>query len=202
MRRIITLAMAAAMLFSLGSAAAAAGRFGATDLMDVPTSGNLSSSAFGLQGSYDNGVFFLGADLGLLPDLEGGFALWAADSWYDASLRLKYHLLNEKRDGLGLAIGAQDLGRGVFTPYVVAGKTLSSGFQGYLGVGGGALGGIFFGLNKQLDTGRKGASLFLEYDGHGMNLGARLKTTGGLSLDLAVADLERLVIGISTISQF
>ncbi|MGE5530136.1 MAG: YjbH domain-containing protein [Patescibacteria group bacterium] len=191
----------AVLLLACAPAALGAGRFGATDVMDVPTSGILNDGAFGLYANAEDGLTVLGMDFGLLPNLEAGLQALLSGGWTSAGLRLKYHLLSEKRDGFGLAVGLQDIGQTFTTPYIVAGKTLGRGFQGYLGIGGGWLDGVFFALTKRLDT-SLGADLFLEYDGSGVNAGARLPLTPGLNLDLGAPDLDHLVVGVSYVSRF
>ena len=80
-------------------------------------------------------------------------------------------------------------------------RSLGPGLQGYLGVGGGAIDGVFFGLSKTLDS-VHGASLFLEYDSHNLNAGGRFKIAKNLGLDLGIVDLESVVVGVSYVSRF
>lgn len=201
MRRLTTLALAILMILTVGQAALGFGRFGATDLMYVPTSGTLADGAFGLWGNFAGGTSMVGMDLGLATNLELGVTAWIGDGWTEASLRGKFHLLSEKSDGFGLAVGIQDMGLGYVSPYVVAGKTLGTGLQGYLGVGGGAIDGVFFGLNKNLGS-MRGASLFLEYDSHNLNVGGRFKIANNLGLDIGIVDLDNVVVGISFVNRF
>ena len=202
MHRYIIPVFALVMLLSLGQAALAFGRFGATDLMETPTSGTLSEDAFAIFGSFaEGGTVLFGMDFGLIPDLELGLSILCGSGWQTASLRLKYHLLSEQYDGFGLAVGIQDIGQGTISPYVVAGKTLAPDFQGYLGIGGGWMEGIFFGLNKRLKTQRQ-ADLFLEYDGAEANFGGRVKLTQNVGLDVGLAGLDRVVVGVNYLSRF
>jgi hypothetical protein len=199
LQRFLALALAIFLVLTVEGMALGYGRFGATDLMDVPMSGTLSEGAFGIQGSFENGLSVFGMDLGIAPNLEFGVGALVGSGWQTVGIRLKYHLLTEKKDGFGLSIGAQDIGQSTFSPYVIAGKTLDAGLEGYLGIGGGWMDGILFGLAKQLPT---GTLLFLEHDGHAFNLGGRLKLGGGVRLDLAAADMSQLVAGISYVSHF
>lgn len=201
MRRFAILVLSFVLIATWGQSALGFGRFGATDLMNVPTSGTLSEGAYGLHGNFSGGLAMLGMDFGLVPDLELGVTAYIGDNWQSASLRAKYHLLTEKRDGLGLAIGLQDVGSDTISPYVVAGKTLAHGMQGYLGVGGGQMNGFFFGLDKELPS-LRGARLFLEFDGQNINLGGRFKLAKNTGLDIGLAGLDSVAVGISYVSRF
>ena len=202
MRRFTTLTSLVLLLFlTCGRAAWGMGRFGATDLMNVPTSGTLSDGGYGLYGNFSEGVSVLGVDFGVATNLELGVTARVGNGWQDASLRVKYHLLSEKRDGFGLAVGIQDVGQYNISPYVVAGMTLTPGLMGYLGVGGGYIEGVFFGLSMKANS-LNGANLFLEYDSESMNLGGRFILANNLGLDVAFADLREVVVGLSYVSRF
>ena len=198
---LISLVLACSLCFASGRAAMAEGRFSATDLMNMPASGTLAAGAFGLYANSDGWHTSLGIDVGILPKLEAGLTVDMFGGIDQASLRLKYHLLAEKQDGLGLSVGLQDIGSGFLTPYIVAGKTLASDLTGYLGLGGGSLDGIFLGLNKHVKIFR-GADLFVEYDSHTLNLGGRFSIGDGLGIDLGLADLHDVVAGISYVARF
>lgn len=201
MRRFFTLLIAASMVLGFSVSALAFGRFGPSDLMFTPTSGTLAPSVFGISGScssYDTVFVF---DAGVAPNLEIGATIWIWDNWDDAALRLKYHLLSEKQDGVGLAVGLQDAGMDPLSPYVVLGKTLSPRLQGYLGLGGGQFDGLFFGLDLRLPS-RQGADLILEYDSHDVNLAGRFGLGKGLRLDLGFMALEEVVVGVSYVNRF
>ena len=201
MRRFYALSLALVSLFLLPGVASAHGRFGATDLMYIPTSGTLAEDAYGFYLNFSSGLTVLGGDVGILPDLELGATVLVHEEWQSASLRAKYHLLREKRDGFGLAVGVQDVGDGLFSPYVVAGKTLAPTLQGYLGIGGGGMDGIFFGLSKTMAA-LRGAVVFVEYDSHRLNLGGRFKLEENLGLDVGLIGLERAAIGLSYLGRF
>ncbi|MGE5598113.1 MAG: hypothetical protein ACM3XS_01880 [Bacteroidota bacterium] len=201
MRRFTIILVAGFLILAFGRSALAVGRFGATDLMYVPTSGTLADGAFGLYGNFSEGWTTLGMDVGLVPNLEMGVV---ADIWQDvqqASLRAKFHLLVEKKDGFGLTVGVQDIGLDYISPYLVLGKTIANGVQGYLGVGGGWYNGVFCGLNFQPSS-MRGHSLFLEYDSYTLNLGGRFRLSGGLGVDVGVEDLQHVVVGVSYVSSF
>ncbi|MGQ9779279.1 MAG: hypothetical protein ACUVRM_05295 [Bacillota bacterium] len=200
-RRFLAFLMVAVFFLACPRRAAAYGRFGASDLMYIPTGGTLNQDAYGLYLNFSPGLAVLGGDLGLVPDLELGATVFIREDREAASLRFKYHLLHEKQDGFGLAVGVQDVGKGVISPYVVAGKTLAPGLQGYLGLGGGEIAGIFFGLSKTL-TRREGGSFFVEYDSRRLNLGGRFKLQDGLGLDVGVVGLEDLAVGLSYLAKF
>ncbi|NLG84225.1 MAG: YjbH domain-containing protein [Firmicutes bacterium] len=200
-RRLLIFLMMAVFFLACPRQAVAYGRFGASDLMYIPTSGTLNQDVYGLYLTFSSGGAVLGGDLGLIPNLELGAVVFIYEGQEDASLRDKYHLLQEKRDGFGLAVGIEDIGDGVISPYLVAGKTLTPGLQGYLGFGGGEIAGIFFGLNKSF-SGRQEGSIFVEYDSSHLNLGARLKLQANLGLDVGIIDLETLVVGLSYLGTF
>lgn len=201
MRKLLVLAITAALVLAWGQVASASSRFGPTDLMYVPTSGTLAEGAFGVYGSFTSYDTFLGMDVGLIPHLELGIYAWLWDGGEEAAVRCKYHLLTERQHGFGLAIGLQDLGQSEMTPYLVAGKSLAPTLQGYLGVGGGWMDGIFFGLNWQ-PRAIKDTSFFVEYDSYNINAGARFKLSGGIGVDVGLADLEEVAVGVSYIGRF
>ena len=201
MRRFTVVLLTLVLLLTWSQATLAFGRFGPTDLMYVPTSGTLADGAYGLFGNFSDGLAVLGMDVGLVPNLELGVTAWVWDTSDSASLRLKYHLLTEKRDGFGLAVGIQDIGNGDISPYVVAGKTLAPTLQGYVGIGGGQIDGVMLGLSKEMKS-MNGATLFLEYDSYTVNLGGRFRLSGGLGLDIGIVDLDWVVLGVNYVNRF
>ena len=108
-RRFTTLALATIMLLTVGQATLGIGRFGATDLMSVPTSGTLADGAFGL-GQFSSGTSMLGIDLGLAYDLELGVTAWVATVGPRPPCAASFDLLSERSDGFGLAVGVEDVG--------------------------------------------------------------------------------------------
>lgn len=189
--------------------ALAVGTFGGTDLINIPNSSVLPHGHYslGMHLSERNHTKFQ-ADLGLVPNLEIGAVVdfWPKDK--DATLRLKYRLVPETRDSIGLAIGVQDLGRDKFTSYLVAGDTLPEyGIRWHLGFGTGGLDGIFAGITKVYNSvnireGKRNSVLprvilIGEYDGSGLNLGTRIDLSMGIFFDLAVTDMRDFTVGVS-----
>ncbi len=207
MKRLIPVMLALLLLFAWSGSAFALsqfGQFGATDIMNVPKTNTLAEGGMGLYGSFNDGVSTFGLDLCLVADLEAGFSvtMWPYGE-PEVDLRLKYHLLREKANGIGLSIGLQDLGEYLHpvSPFIVAGKTLGSGFSGFLGVGGGQINGIFLGLTKDLPT-RYGSQLFLEYDSANLNFGGRFNLSPNLNLNVGIANMDTIVLGMSYVTRF
>ncbi|NLW55268.1 MAG: YjbH domain-containing protein [Firmicutes bacterium] len=185
---------------SCGTMAEAKGVFGATDLISVPTNRTLSP------GKYSLGVHVnehsrakVQIDLGLVDDFELGAAVDLYRHTNDLSVRFKYRLIPETKDSFGLALGIQDIGKDEFSPYVVLGHQLAPyDLRWNVGIGGGRLGGLFFGLSKVFRSAQfPSVTLSGEYDAYGLNLGAKILLNKGLQLNVGVIDLEEFMFGLT-----
>lgn len=187
------------ILLTTGTAALGAGLLGATDLMVTPTANTLSPGNFGLGLNFVKDRQTYGNfDFGVTKDFEIGVAAYDNRHDTDLTLRGKFRLLRETASQPALAIGIQDIGDDDISPYLVLSKTFDSGFQGYLGAGGGSYDGLFAGLSKNFRvTGSqlKQVQLLVEADSHNLNLGTKLMFKAPVSINFGFIDMDRWVMG-------
>jgi hypothetical protein len=114
---------------------------------------------------------------------------------------LKAQVLEETQRDPSFAAGIHD---GSF--YVVFSKNLDTAFRAHLGMGTGALKGLFGGVSYMLnpvvvvkpgDFVMPSITLIGEYDSHSLNAGVRLRFSQGLTADLYLRDLYALEGGLS-----
>lgn len=196
------LMLIAIMFLSLvsGKAATAKGIFGGTDLINTPTNRVLAPGRYTLGAHLDEASRSqIQLDFGLAPDFELGAALNLGRNHHQFSVGFKYQLIAETRNSFGLALGIQDIGKDRFSPYVVLGHILAPyDLRWNFGMGGGQLGGIFFGLSKAFNPPEfPPVTLTGEYDGYGLNFGAKIQIKKGLLLNVGVLDLEDFVVGLT-----
>ena len=201
-RRKSFLLLFATILFTLtgGTVASAKGIFGGTDLINTPANRVLVPGRYTLGAHIDEGSHGrIQLDFGLATDFELGAALDIGRDYDQFSARFKYQLIAETGKNFGLALGIQDIGRKQFSPYVVLGHVLPPyDLRWSFGLGGGQLGGIFFGLSKTFNPPEfSPVTLTGEYDAYGLNLGAKIQLNKGLLLDVGVLDLETFVVGLT-----
>ena len=134
-----------------------------------------------------------------MDNLEFGAAVDLYRHTNDLSVRFKYRLLPETKESFGLALGIQDIGCDPFSPYVVLGHRLAPyDLRWNVGIGGGQLGGLFFGVSKDFaSTQFPSVTLSGEYDAYGFNLGAKIFLNKGLQLNVGVHDLEEFMFGLT-----
>lgn len=188
------------LLLATGSGAEAKGIFGGTDLINTPTNRALAQGGYTLGAHIDeHGHGRIQLDFGLVPEFELGAALDLGKDYHDLSARFKYRLIPETKDNFGLALGIQDIGKEHFSPYVVIGHVLSPyNLRWNFGLGGGQLGGIFFGMSKVLNPSEfPQVTLTGEYDASGLNLGAKINLNKGLLLNVGVLDMDHFVVGLT-----
>ena len=183
-----------------GTVATAKGIFGGTDLINTPTNRVLAPGRYTLGAHIDeksHGRIQL--DFGLATNFELGAAFDLGRNYNQLSARFKYQLISEARNNFGLALGIQDIGRKQFSPYVVLGHVLAPyNLRWNFGLGGGQLGGIFFGLSKTFNPPEfSPVTLTGEYDAYGLNLGAKIHLDKGLLLNVGVLDLDTFVVGLT-----
>ena len=96
-------------------------------------------------------------------------------------------------------MGIQDIGKERFSPYVVIGHVLPPyNLHWNFGLGGGKLGGIFFGMSKVFNPAEfPQVTLIGEYDASSLNLGAKILLNKGFLLDVAVIDMNKFVVGLT-----
>lgn len=216
--RLLTLLTVFGLLLIPAGSAFGYGVFGSTDLMVTPSTTTLTpnSAGFALNlGEGDTTHFNL--DFGLLPDLEVGLAVLDIDDdrpWSDGgetyvTLRGKYRLLRETASAPALAVGVQDIGEEDLdvSPYLVISKNLGSdlGVDGYLGVGGGSIDGIFGGLSKTFrispaQRGRNGLSqiqLILEFDSDNLNFASKFQIGPRAKINFGFYDMDSWVLGLT-----
>lgn len=196
------LVLLALIVFSLGGGTMveAKGVFGSTDLIYIPTNRTLSPGKYSLGAhvnEHNRGKVQI--DLGLVKDFELGAAVDLYRHANELSVRFKYRLIPETRDSFGLALGIQDIGKDDFSPYVVIGHQLAPyDLRWNVGIGGGELGGLFFGVSKVFSSSQfPSVTLSGEYDAYGLNLGAKILLNRGLQLNVAVVDMEDFVFGLT-----
>lgn len=183
-----------------GKAATAKGIFAGTDFINTPTNRVLAPGRYTLGAHLDEKSHSrVQLDLGLAPNFELGAALDLDRDYNQFSARFKYQLIAETKNNFGLALGIQDIGKDQFSPYVVLGHVLSPyDLRWNFGLGGGELGGIFFGLSKAFNPGEfPQVTLVGEYDASGLNLGAKIHLNKGLLLNVGVLDMEDFVVGLT-----
>ncbi|MGE5605880.1 MAG: YjbH domain-containing protein [Bacteroidota bacterium] len=216
--RVLTLLTVIGLLLTLGGAALGYGVFGATDLMITPSTATLNPNSAGFALDFAEGdVTFFNLDFGLIPDLEIGLSVMDVDDdrpWSDAdetfiTLRGKYRLLSETASAPALAIGIQDIGEEELdvSPYLVISKNLGPDLDvdGYLGVGGGQIDGIFGGLSKtfNISPAQRGGNnlskiqLILEFDSDNMNFASKFHIGPRTKINFGFYDMENWVMGIT-----
>lgn len=206
------------LVLALGGTAAAAPQIkGSTGLINIPDADVLANGNFNLGYHLWASEHYVVFNFSFLDDLEMGASVRIRpEEKNEAFLNLKYRILPEKKDGPGLAIGAEALSGGNSSLYLVASKVIPdlAGIRGHLGVS--TQRGLFFGASKVLNavTVRTSAkktetwssfpqtTVMLEYDGGNLNTGLRLDLTRELTLDAYLIDLHDGVIGLTYTSRF
>ena len=171
---------------------------GATGLINDPTADVLRSGQISL-GYYhlkDGGVGTFNTNVA--PNLEVGVTGFRYDGQNNKNyLNAKFALAPETILTPGLAIGVEDIANNdKRSIYAVASKALPFGFRIHAGTGNGQFNGVFAGIEKTINpisvlTGNNvfpATTLIAEYDGKGMNYGARLSIVPGLKLDAGIRD--------------
>lgn len=216
--RFLTLLTMIGLLLTSAGAAFGYGVFGSTDLMRTPSTATLSPNSASFALNFEEGdTTFFNLDFGLIPDLEVGLSVmdfdyegpgWHYDETY-TTLRGKYRLLRETSSAPALAIGIQDIGEEDLdvSPYLVISKNFGSDFNvdGYLGVGGGTIDGIFGGLSKtfRISPAQRGGNglskiqLILEFDSDNMNFASKFQIGSRTKINFGFYDMENWVMGIT-----
>lgn len=187
-------------LAGTGQRVAAKGLFGGSDFINTPTNRALSPGVYTIGAHAGEDKWGrLQADFGLVTDLELGAAVDLSRHENEFSVRFKYRLIPESKNSFGLALGIQDIGKEKFSPYVVIGNVIAPyDLRWNIGLGGGELGGIFFGMSKVFNPEEfPQVTLIGEYDAYDLNLGAKILLNKGLLLNVAVIDMDQFVVGLT-----
>lgn len=191
----------------VGTAAAAPSLNGPTGLIntataDVVKQGDVSLGYYNLKNGAVGNV-----NIGLVKNVEIGGSFFDPDGGSRINtLNAKWSITPETVVTPGLAIGLEDVtnktGR---TGYIVGSKGLPFGFRVHYGVGNGRYDGVFGGIEKTFNpisviTGNNAfpaTTLMAEYDGHDLNVGARLSIVPGVKLDAGWKDMKDFYVGCS-----
>ena len=214
--RLLTLLTMIGLIITPAGAALGYGVFGSTDLMATPSTTTLGPNSVGFALNFIEGdVTCFNLDYGLIPDLEIGLAVWDVDGERPrrdntyVTLRGKYRLLRETSSAPALTVGIQDIGEEDLdaSPYLVISKNLGPelNVDGYLGVGGGEIDGIFGGLSKtfKISPAQRGANnlsqiqLILEFDSDNLNFASKFQIGPRAKINFGFYDLENWVIGLT-----
>jgi len=200
------------LLTLCASAWASSSLLGPTGLLAIPSADVVGMARFsvGLTAtSVEEGTdeTILHGTVGLLPDLEVGFARYDPEQGQSETiLNGKLRLLGPLPGKVSVAAGVDDLSDQLDrSVYVVASHTLGAGVvtglgpmalpQVHVGIGGGRFDGLFAGISTTLE---QRVSLLAEYDGDDLNLGARLPVAPQLEGTVAVVNgLDDIGLGLS-----
>lgn len=216
--RLLTLLTMIGLMITQAGAAFGFGVFGSTDLMATPSTATLGPNSAGFALNFREGdVTYFNLDYGLIPDLEIGLAVMDVDVDVGRprrddtyiTLRGKYRLLRETSSTPALTVGIQEIGEEdrEVAPYLVISKNLGPelNVDGYLGVGGGEIDGIFGGLSKtfKISPAQRGANnlsqiqLILEFDSDNLNFASKFQIGPRAKINFGFYDLENWVIGLT-----
>lgn len=191
-------------------------------LIDIPTAEIVPDGTitFGLHGASDNrggsGLDWQGSlYLGLARRAELGLTFLEPD---EVLANIKFLVQGEEEDDLALALGVENIGREIpnlygeeyqgeeNSLYLVVGKRFGilKGLRAHLGIGNGRfvghgkiiskhLSGIFTGIEKSIPLKGSTLAVMVEMDGRDVNAGARYTIPEGMSVDLAVTEIDNLL---------
>lgn len=212
----LALGIAVAVLIGLpGAAWAGPSLIGLSGLLTTPTAEVLGMTQWNVGGTAvlveegpDASVVY--ANAGIIPRLELGFAReQVQDGEAETLANAKLAVLGPLPGKISLAAGMMDVTDQVErSGYVVLSHTLGGGLllrrgmvtspQVHVGVGNGRFDGVFGGLSLTFD-GR--VEVMGEYDGEGINFGARWPIVGTLNATVAAFDgLDDYAVGLSLCS--
>lgn len=204
MKKLLLTALCA-LVMSTATAMAAPSFSGSTGMINTPSADSLRGGQFSL-GYHDLKDQKIGTfNLNLLPNVEVGVARHRMDAGENQTLfNAKWSFLPETVMTPGVAVGVEGLGDGHRSAYAVASKALPLGFRIHAGVGNGRYHGAFGAIEKTINplsliTGNNtfpATTLIAEYDGDGMNYGARISIIPGLKVEAGWRD-SRSYVGAS-----
>lgn len=209
MKKVISLILVFGLLLGISVLSLGYGVFEETDLMTTPTTTTLHQGVVGVAANFAEGkTFYVNCDIGLIPDLEAGVAVFNYPDQTYVSFRGKLRILRETSDSPALAVGIQDLGKdGNISPYLTISKSFPDvGIRGYIGAGGGNFDGIFGGLSKEFASvsRQKGSQLrsvvvFMEGDSHNLNVGAKFALGSNTKINFGLVDMRTWMLGATFI---
>jgi hypothetical protein len=191
-----------ALVLSTATASAAPSFNGSTGMINTPSADALREGQFSL-GYHDLKEQKVGTfSLNLMPNVEVGVARHFPDAGSNqTAFNAKWSIAPETVITPGFAVGVDGLGDGRSSAYAVASKALPLGFRIHAGVGNGRFNGAFGAIEKTINpisliTGSNtfpATTLIAEYDGDGMNYGARLSIVPGLKVEAGWRDSKTYV---------
>ena len=196
MKKAIIFALCALSL-TAATATAAPSFSGSTGMINTPSADALREGQFSL-GYHDIDSQKIGTfSFHLMSHVEVGVARHIPDEGKNlTSLNAKWGIVPETVMTPGIAVGVEGLGDGRSSSYAVLSKALPLGFRIHAGVGNGRFNGGFGAIEKTINplsivTGNNtfpSTTLIAEYDGDGMNYGARISIVPGLKVEAAWRD--------------
>jgi hypothetical protein len=188
------------LMLGTGRTVVAKGIFGGSDFINSPTNRVIPSGGYTLGAHIaEDRRGRIQLDYGLVTDFELGAAIDLSRKDHEFSVRFKYQFIPETQKNFGLALGIQDIGKDRFSPYVVFGHVLAPHHLRWnFGLGGGELGGLFFGISKVFNPDEfPQVTLVGEYDAYSLNLGAKILLKKGILLNVAVIDMQDFLVGLT-----
>lgn len=191
-----------ALFLSTATATAAPSFNGSTGMINTPSADALRDGQFSL-GYHDLKDHKVGTfSLNVMSNVEVGVARQFPDTGNPlTSFNAKWSIAPETVITPGVAVGVEGLGDGHRSAYAVASKALPLGFRIHAGVGNGRFNGAFGAIEKTINplslvTGNNtfpATTLIAEYDGDGMNYGARLSIIPGLKVEAGWRDSKSYI---------
>jgi hypothetical protein len=195
-KKILLIALCALFL-TAGTATAAPSFSGSSGMINTPSADALREGQFSL-GYHDIDDQKIGTfSFNLMSNVEVGVARHFPDAGNNlTAFNAKWSIAPETVITPGFAVGVEGLGDGRGSAYAVVSKALPLGFRIHAGIGNGRFNGGFGAIEKTINplslvTGNKvfpATTLIAEYDGDGMNYGARMSIIPGLKLEAGWRD--------------
>lgn len=180
---------------------------GTTGLFHTPTSDVLPVGVLGASVHFSENRITAGVGYGLFDFLEVGTAIQLHGGTVARIYPfIKGQIFPETRNDPGLAAGIER-----DAAYVVLSKSLAPLVRGHAGVGIGKRSGLFGGVSYLVNPvvqSRPGSLqmprvlLIGEFDGSGLNAGARLSFAQGLDLNVFVRNMNEAVVGAAWRTRF
>lgn len=166
---------------------------GVTGLINIPTTAALSSGLMEASIHTSGGEAIASITIAVAPQVEVG--VYTTNRYGPLNITVKGVVVQQDEDMPGIAVGLDGT-----STYIVMSRNLQTA-HGYLGVGG-RYGGIFGGLTMELQRSEKQAqypvtTLIMEHDGRSVNFGIRASFPKGIYLDVALINIENLMLGIT-----
>lgn len=180
---------------------------GATGLFYTPTSDVMPVGVLGASVHFSENRLTAGVGYGLLDFLEVGAAVHSKNGTVGKIYPfIKGQIFPETRNDPGMAAGIER-----DAAYVVLSKTMAPLLRGHVGVGIGHRSGFFGGVSylvnpvvqSRPDSLQMPRVLLIgEFDGAGLNAGARLSFAQGLDINVFLRDMNETVVGAAWRTRF